>query len=849
MRVVSLRLQDWRCFEDCSLELPDGLIGVRGPNGAGKSTLVEAIGWALFGKTRKGGRVAELRRQGTGRGRSSVELVLQLGETVYRVERVVGGQANLWIDDVLECSRSRDTNARIARELDLTWEVFARTVFAQQKDVAALDPSQTAPQRQAHVERLLGLGRFRRAAEAARGDARRLAAELDGLREMAPDLPALEAELEQAERDAAEGDPAVAEAESRLQAATATRGAARAAHDAEKERAGRVQPLERERAHLRERVAALEAEIAKLEGQRGERERARARLAEIEPRCAELAGAEGERELWDGLARAAGELAEAEQALAAIPFDAGAGERDAERFGAERAEREQLEAERAGLEAALERAAARVQALRAAAEAGDVEACERELAGASAERERLLEERSLLAARMDGDRRHVQEVEAGGPDTPCPVCKKPYGTEYDSLLAGYRERIVAAEGRLPELEELLGALDGRRVAAAKALDGARRAREGLDGTEGAGTLAEAERAAVTVEERLAAVRGRVAELEASLPQLERAVREHAESAARWRERDTVRRERADRYAEACAALGVAAYESERHDACRRRCGELAELTAEATPLHAVLVGSGELDGELAEVRRRADEARTAERETGVELANLALDPARLIELEAALAEAERARDEANGRWHGLRARAEASSAAVQSARTRLAEGRARHDEIALRQAEQRRHEVAAGLLSAYRDHQAQRAAPSLEQGAAELLSATTDGRYGDVRLSDDYRLLILDRGQEHELARYSGGEQDLANLCLRLAIADWVARERGVELGFIVLDEVFGSQDEERRQRLLGELRALSNRFRQVLVITHLPDIADLCDAQLEVTIDEPGRSTARFAA
>lgn len=69
-----------------------------------------------------------------------------------------------------------------------------------------------------------------------------------------------------------------------------------------------------------------------------------------------------------------------------------------------------------------------------------------------------------------------------------------------------------------------------------------------------------------------------------------------------------------------------------------------------------------------------------------------------------------------------------------------------------------------------------------------------------------------------------------ASVSQTTTIADWVARERGIEIGFVILDEVFGSQDEERREGILGELRALSTRFRQVLVITHLPELADLCD-------------------
>ena len=64
-------------------------------------------------------------------------------------------------------------------------------------------------------------------------------------------------------------------------------------------------------------------------------------------------------------------------------------------------------------------------------------------------------------------------------------------------------------------------------------------------------------------------------------------------------------------------------------------------------------------------------------------------------------------------------------------------------------------------------------------------------------------------------------------------------------MGLVVLDEVFGSQDEERRHRLVDELRTLGNRFHQLLVITHVPDIAELCEHQLVVSLAEPGRSTA----
>jgi len=50
-----------------------------------------------------------------------------------------------------------------------------------------------------------------------------------------------------------------------------------------------------------------------------------------------------------------------------------------------------------------------------------------------------------------------------------------------------------------------------------------------------------------------------------------------------------------------------------------------------------------------------------------------------------------------------------------------------------------------------------------------------------------------------------------------------VARERQTELGFVILDEVFGSQDEERGQRLIEVLRSLANHFNQLLLVTQSP--------------------------
>jgi exonuclease SbcC len=203
-------------------------------------------------------------------------------------------------------------------------------------------------------------------------------------------------------------------------------------------------------------------------------------------------------------------------------------------------------------------------------------------------------------------------------------------------------------------------------------------------------------------------------------------------------------------------------------------------------------------------------------------------------------------DERRREAERLRVAAAEASAEVAGLRQQIAAAEQVEREIAATEAEARAHAVGVDVLSAYRDAQTQRAWRALEQTAGALLAEATEGRYADVRLSgNDFRLVIVDRGEEHPFDRYSGGEQD--HLCVRLAIADWIARERDVELGFVVLDEVFGSQDDDRRRGLIDQLRRLSERFHQMLVISHVAEIADQCDTV--IALEQPERGRSRIAA
>jgi len=130
--------------------------------------------------------------------------------------------------------------------------------------------------------------------------------------------------------------------------------------------------------------------------------------------------------------------------------------------------------------------------------------------------------------------------------------------------------------------------------------------------------------------------------------------------------------------------------------------------------------------------------------------------------------------------------------------------------------------------------------PRLAHLSSQIMSDMSGGRYSLVELDADYNLQILDQGQYYGIERFSGGEKDLASLCLRLAISLALTESAGLDQSFIILDEVFGSQDSERRELIFQALAGLKERFPQMILITHLEELKQKVETLVEV-IPTPG--------
>ena len=142
-----------------------------------------------------------------------------------------------------------------------------------------------------------------------------------------------------------------------------------------------------------------------------------------------------------------------------------------------------------------------------------------------------------------------------------------------------------------------------------------------------------------------------------------------------------------------------------------------------------------------------------------------------------------------------------------------------------------------GIFQTFKTQILEKVRPSISHTASDLFQKITRGRYEGIEVDANFEFQILEDGQYYPITRFSGGEIDLANLCLRIGISRAIAELSGSEEGmsFLGFDEIFGSQDEDRRFEILKALDHLKEQYRQVYIVSHINSIKEHFPEILEV--------------
>ena len=147
-----------------------------------------------------------------------------------------------------------------------------------------------------------------------------------------------------------------------------------------------------------------------------------------------------------------------------------------------------------------------------------------------------------------------------------------------------------------------------------------------------------------------------------------------------------------------------------------------------------------------------------------------------------------------------------------------------------------------------------RALPQIEEKANDLLDRLSNGTmsirfvtqaaYKNAKRDDMKETLdiqISDSAGIRDYEMFSGGEAFRVNFAIRLALSHALSQRKGARLQTLIIDEGFGSQDAQGRQRLVEAINQIKGDFAKILVITHLDSLKEAFPTQIVVEKGEGG--------
>ncbi|HEX9908607.1 MAG TPA: SMC family ATPase [Thermoplasmata archaeon] len=805
MKLTYLELRNYRRFKEVRLELPDGIVGILGPNGSGKSTIIEGIAWALFGNVEE---VVRTSKEGVKRAGSKPNepcgavVEFELGGIEYRVEREMGGKslsvkAHIRSKDKILAEGDSSVRAMVQKLIGMDYKSFYISVFARQKELNALQNVQTA-ERKKTVLRMLRIDGIDSVLTEIRSDKKDSLSRIEGATQMLLAEDGREKELVLAERlpllstayEQAGNELGVAERTERSASADVERS--RKLRDELKRDADAFIQAESD---FRAKSSAVDqmrmrekSTLERLEAMGKKIER----LPELKQQELEYRDITDKKELMDK------EREKSQRAMAI------AGE-----IGKEETEREARESELKDISAKLA-SPTDLESMIKGVEA-ESQKCEADKTSISSRMAELRTTSSERAEAAKKDRAKLEEIRHAGKDGKCPTCERRLDEAYELLItkltqtAGEAEKAsVAANLEIEKLQKDLGSLARKAEALRKKRDNMEKDRR---------RLAQAETATA---ERMMELR-------------------------KLADRLGLRRKE-------LAALGKIDYSLDEHLRVQERHKKLKELHDEFVKLTKEKEHADGLAKDLESLREHIERA---EKEMAqFRSMSEKLEPNK-VRYEYAQKELDQKNDILN----------KAKDALMQAvSKKQRAEGEVERtkkeleDVARLKKSIEKDRTVAEDLalledvVVSFKDHLIARIRPALSELTSRSFEAMTDGRYTRAELDEDYEIQIDDQGTMYPLSRFSGGEGDLANLSLRLAISSIIAdRTAATPINFLILDEIFGSLDPERKRSVMVALSRLSAQFSQIFLITHIEDIRDTMSYVIKVEELEDGTSKAEL--
>lgn len=803
MIIRRLTLNNFRRFKQLDLvDLPVGLIGIIGKNGSGKSTILEAVGWALYGTYALTGRTDKegVKTQGSNAD-ANCEVTLEFGmaEDTYKVVRRLQGkraiaQAFVYKNggDQAVAEREDGVNAYISKLFGMDRATFFASVFARQKELDLLT-SQNPAERQQIIRRLMRIDLIDSALQEIRRDYHAKQQMAGNLKEMLMDITIISEEiggLLDKKKLATEQQAANEKKFDNIQVEF------KSAKDKKQELESKrkvFQQIHTNLIRVEKEIQNKSEQIKKRTEELNELQIEKKELIKIGPKETEycsvreaLEKLEAMRSLYEEKKNLENDLTERLDDQAKIVQGRQRLIDGLSGYKGLAAKKEKLQFELKNERSNLNRILKDLSALATKAEA----CCD-------------------SIAQLEEKKKNIKKL---GPNSKCPECSQDLGGNYEHILEHFSKEIAKQQQSIKDMN----------VESNK-----QKIKE--DGTE-----------------------KRIAYIEVQLEEL----REDEKKESGIKSKLDVEEKRLSALTESVkkkktriATIGSLQFSETKYEELKKKNKELLkfhernmELRTKTARIPILAKEIKTLDGQVTELN---DEKVAKEREQkGIGFSDR--------ELEASDANYENLQDNVHKQEMAIKEikhQIEMTQIQISQKEEELKRQKEIQEKWMVADNDAKKLAVLDDIMDKFRQNLASRIRPMLIARTSQLIDRTTDGRYAAIHLDEEYNVYIYDGTERFLVKRFSGGEQDLVNLCLRVAISQIISEQNSrTGINFIALDEIFGSQDAGRKENILNALNNLSGQFRQIFLITHHEDLKDAMQHVLVVEEVEEGMSKAVFA-
>ena len=815
---------------------------IAGENGAGKSSLLDAMTWALFGKCRAPGRDDVVNRQVAPSGAAAhVQLDFQLESSTYRIHRVqkpgktgvlefqLAAENGAW-KSLTEATQTQ-TQARLESLLRMNYETFANASFLLQGRADEFTIKRPG-ERKRILGELLGVNhweRYKDGAASQRREQEKQIASFEGqLKEIVANLETEKVKKQSLAAAKADYSAAVERRETQeklIQSLQAFQAAA-----------SEIQTLANSLAlNLANGQTTLEQLIETRSARKKDWEHLQDILAQdeqIEQEYADWQAATAELQIWQENAMKWNQLNNERQKAQLVV------EQEKSRLEQERAEllrretgattrREQRATNQDKIEQLTRQVAELKEKLAAREELQTfIEKLQSEMGALKGDQPRLTTEIQKLKSRQV----QLQDQEISR----CPLCNQ-------ELTLDHRAAVIA------QIEDehlgLSGQLDKNRSEHKSFQSKLAEKRTEME------ALTAVEVEWQKTEQTIAATRAQVEEIEKALDEWSREGEPRLDAVQRLLAESGYAAKSQVELAKITAEMDALAYDDVAHRQAQQEVNRLSpaldahqrlnEARAARQPLERNLE---DLERQIADQKKQVEELTTRLTESREKLE--ALGPAPEMDLLTAERELNRLREveAVAGRAIGAAEQALKTLEQMRGQRVQLS---ARRRETAQKISRLKTLERAFGR-NGVQALLIEQALPTIQDNTNELLDRLTGGEmrvsFSTQRklktrdaMAETLAIHIADAAGERPYEMYSGGEAFRVNFAIRIALSRLLAQRAGARLQTLVIDEGFGSQDPEGRQRLIEAINTIRPDFARVLVITHIDELKDAFPVRIEV--------------